>query len=132
MTMDCYCDYEPADFYTSKVRTARKRHKCSECAGHILPGERYEIVHAKWEGEIDTFKTCGQCVDIRTWTQNNIPCLCWAHSNLIADCIEAVEAARDRAPKETIGLRFGLLRRIAKRDKFNRARCGQAKNAEAI
>jgi hypothetical protein len=119
---DCVCDYDAPQFYAAAIRKARKPHRCDECGGCILPGEPYEYVSAKWEDLISVFKTCQHCVDIRTWTKNNVPCLCWAHGNLIEDCREAVTEAAFRAPLETVGLRFGLLRRIALRDRHNRGR----------
>jgi hypothetical protein len=122
MSYDCYCDYDPAEFYFARIRTARKQHKCEECAEPILPGDKYEAVIGKWDGFISTFKTCERCVDIRTWTKNNVPCLCWAHGNTIEDCWEAVQEAGWRAGDEAKGLRFGFLRRLVARDKFNAAR----------
>jgi hypothetical protein len=118
VSYDCYCDYDPPDFYHREIRKARKPHKCDECAGIILPGDQYEHVRGKWEDCISTFETCGHCVDIRTWVKNNVPCLCWAHGNTIEDCKEAIEEAIYRTSEETRGLRFGFLRRLVQRDKF--------------
>ncbi len=122
MSYDCYCDYEPAEFYHKEIRKARKPHKCCECAGPIRVGELYEHVRGKWEGSIGTYDTCERCVDIWQWTQNNVPCLCWSHGNRIEDCREAIEDATWRASEETAGLRFGFLRRIVVRDKHNAKR----------
>ena len=122
MSYDCSCDYDPADCYFREIRKARVSHKCEECGGKILVGEKYEHVFGVWEGSASTFKTCERCVDIRQWTKNNVPCLCWAHGNTMEDCQEAVNEAHWRAPKETIGLRFGFLRRVVQRDKVNAAR----------
>lgn len=122
MSYDCYCDYDAPSVYRCEIRKARKQHSCEECGGAILPGDRYEYVAGLWEGYFNYYKTCQHCVDIRTWTKNNVPCLCWAHGNTIEDCKEAIEDARDRAPDETIGLRFGFLRRIVARDRFYRER----------
>jgi hypothetical protein len=122
VSYDCYCDYDPADFYVKCIRTARKQHRCEECSGLILPGDKYEYVSGKWEGCLSTFKTCEQCVDLRTWTKNNVPCLCWAHGNMVNDCEEAVQSAWERAPTETVGLRFGFIRRRTERDKFHASR----------
>jgi hypothetical protein len=116
---NCFCDYDPPAFYHCELRRARKPHKCYECAADIVPGETYEHVRAKWDG-VETCNTCQGCVDIRTWTRNNVPCLCWAHGNLIDDCKYAVEEAIRRAPEETAGLWFGLLRRIVERDRKNK------------
>jgi hypothetical protein len=120
--MDCYCDYETAQAYHSKIRRARKPHKCCECGGAILPSEAYEYHSGIFDGDPFYGHTCERCVDIRTWTTNNVPCLCWAHGNLRADCEEAIVQARERAPDETRGLWFGLLRRIVQRDRINATR----------
>jgi hypothetical protein len=121
MSYDCFCDYDAPTFYSNVRRKARKVHKCEECRGPILPGEQYECVTGKWD-YVDTFRTCDRCVDLRTWTKNNVPCLCWAHGNMHDDCREAVREAHYRAPNETQGLQFGFLRRLALIDKFNRTR----------
>jgi RNase P subunit RPR2 len=113
----CTCDYDAPEFYHRKIPRARKQHTCEECGSPIPPGDNYEHVRGKWDGTIGSFKTCQACVDIRQWVKNNVPCLCWGHGNLIEDCKEAVAAAAFRAPTETVGLRFGLLRRIVARDK---------------
>lgn len=122
MSYDCSCDYDPPSFYGRYIRTAKKPHKCEECNGAILPGEKYEYVSGLWDGYFSDFKTCERCVDLRTWVKNNVPCLCWAHGNTIEDCRQAVEEATYRAPEETAGLRFGFLRRKVKIDKFNETR----------
>jgi hypothetical protein len=125
MSMDCYCDYEPADVYQATVRKARKEHSCDECGGKIISGDKYENVFGVWEGTSSTWKTCQHCRDIRTWVQNNVPCLCWAHGNTMQDCRDAVDEAAIRAPEETKGLRFGFLRRVTSREKFYAARRAQ-------
>lgn len=121
MSYDCYCDYDAPAFYNTEIRKARKPHRCEECNGQILPGEHYEHVVGKWEW-VDTFKTCCRCVDLRTWTKNNVPCLCWAHGNMHEDCLSAVQEASWRAKDETAGLRFGFMRRLVSINKFNAAR----------
>lgn len=119
--IDCYCDYEPAEVWSSRNPVARKEHCCDECSVTIKPGEQYEYVFGVWDGWAYTYKTCERCFNIRQWVRNNVPCLCWAHTNMIEDCKEAVEEAHFRAPEETQGLRFGLLRRIVERNKYNAA-----------
>jgi hypothetical protein len=119
---DCVCDYDPPEFYHREIRRARKEHKCCECGGRMLPGEQYEHVRGKWDGFVDTYDTCARCCDLWMWTKNNVPCLCWAHHNRIEDCWEAICEATLRARDETQGLRFGFLRRLVLRDKFNRER----------
>ena len=48
MGYDCVCDYDPQIFCWSKVRKARKPHRCYECGGPIRSGERYEYAAGKW------------------------------------------------------------------------------------
>jgi hypothetical protein len=120
--MDCYCDYDPPEFYNVETRRARKQYCCVECNGPIVPNENYERVTGKWDGYISTFTTCERCHNLRVWAQNNLPCLCVMHGNMDDEIRIAVDDAVFRAPEETIGLRFGLLRRIHSRDLHNRQR----------
>lgn len=119
---ECYCDYDPPAFYKEEIRRARKPHKCDECGGTISVGEQYEHVWGKWEGYVAHIDTCERCRDIYQWTRNNVPCVCKVHGNLIEECEDAIDAATFRVSEETVGLRFGFLRRKVLRDKFN-ARC---------
>lgn len=43
-----------------------KPHKCVECGGTILPGERYQKVCGKYEGSFYAEKSCACCAEIRT------------------------------------------------------------------
>lgn len=69
MSDPCGCiyvsDYDPPELYDPRIRVARKGHWCGECHSPILPGESYEYVFGKWEGRIDTCKTCLTCLSIR-------------------------------------------------------------------
>lgn len=112
MSYDCYCDYDTPEVYSRFVRQARKEHRCTECGSRVSVGEKYEYVFAVQDGDPFTARTCSACVDLRQWTRNNVPCLCWAHGNTIEDCTAAIDDARRRAPEETRGLRFGFLRRL--------------------
>jgi len=113
MSIDCFCDFDPPDFYCAEIRTARKQHRCDECPSQIMPGEKYEHVTGKWpdSGGVSTFKTCERCRDLRTWVKNNVPCFCWCHGNMIEDAQETIDDAAWRGKEETVGLRFGFLRR---------------------
>ena len=124
---DCWCDYEPARFYCATVRRARKSHTCEECGATIAPGDYYEHVAGMWDF-ISVFKTCQSCRDLRMWTQNNVPCLCWQHGNANEDCLTAIKDACERAPEETIGLRFGFLRRKLMLDRRVRRQREEVKN----
>lgn len=66
MNCDCSIDVDCyPEFSTTKVVTARKLHKCCECDEQIKPGEKYELVQGKWEGQMDKFNTCIPCSNIR-------------------------------------------------------------------
>lgn len=60
----CGCD-NPPEFYERSIVAARKEHHCCECGTVIVKGERYERVSGKWEGDMETFKTCMPCVELR-------------------------------------------------------------------
>lgn len=63
----CVCeDYDyDTEFYCARVVTARKEHKCCECSDVIVPGEKYEYVSGKSDGDLFTAKTCLVCSKIR-------------------------------------------------------------------
>jgi hypothetical protein len=103
----CFCDYEAPEFYHKETRKARNAHRCSECCRVIEPGESYEHVHGKWDGEVGTFKTCPRCLALKEWVKAHVPCFCWAHGNIVDDAIETARHYAHHAP----GLMFGAYRR---------------------
>jgi hypothetical protein len=67
---DCSCIYmveidNPASFVSSRLVRARKNHFCCECAHVITPGERYERTFGVWDGEVEIYKTCLVCKELR-------------------------------------------------------------------
>ena len=46
--------------------TARKDHKCCECLGTILAGEKYHKHHGIWDGSAATYKVCEDCESLRS------------------------------------------------------------------
>lgn len=107
MSEECFCAYDAPDFYAKRLVRASKQHNCSECFHKIQPGERYEYAVGKWDGAFDRFKTCSRCLDMREYVKAHVPCLCWAHGNIIDDCYDAVDDYAHEAP----GLKFGYWRR---------------------
>ena len=107
----CYCDYDPPEFYRARTVTARKPRVCGECGRHITPGDRYEYVSAKWDGYFGTAITCEACHDLRQWVQNNVPCFCWGHGNMLEEAEAAITDATYRGGEEVRGLLFGYLRK---------------------
>jgi len=67
MSISCDCDYdgEYPDFYTETKPVARKEHKCCECHGSIRKGDQYKKITGKWDGRIETYRTCPDCQVIR-------------------------------------------------------------------
>lgn len=120
--MDCYCDYEPWLFYAARRPKARKVHKCTECRRLIQPGARYERVIGVWERgcKPDTFVTCGNCVALREYVEAHVPCLCWAHGNMVEDCMETVREFAHEAD----GLLFGAWRRWRSKKYMSLDGCG--------
>lgn len=55
----------PAELCGVLIVKARKPAVCCECRETIEPGERYEMVSGKWDGEWSSFKTCLPCKEIR-------------------------------------------------------------------
>ena len=104
---ECYCDWDAPTFYHRENRTARKQHKCDECGVSIVPGECYEHVRGKWDGDVGVFKTCPRCLALREWVVAHVPCSCWAHGNMREDVLSEAEHYGMQAP----GLWFGALRR---------------------
>lgn len=105
--MSCYCDYDPPEFYVRKTQGAIKKHTCSECGCSIEKGEQYENVRGKWEGQIDTVKTCLDCVHIRT-VFSEMKCFCWSHGGLLDDVCNQLSEAEFKP-----GERFFYLRILA-------------------
>lgn len=90
--MECACEIHiehdgGPEYSNIKFPKARKTHQCGECYRDILPGEKYEKITAKWDGDFSTHKTCLDCRSIRdqfftSWMYGQI----WEHlDNFIAD-----------------------------------------------
>ena len=54
-----------SDFCKFTFRTAKKAHICCECSGAILPGEWYQHCVSVADGSAASFKTCGDCAELR-------------------------------------------------------------------
>lgn len=60
-------DYDcAAEFSDTSYAKARKVYRCCECHRDIAKGQEYERQVGKWEGDFYTYKTCMDCVNIRT------------------------------------------------------------------
>lgn len=59
-------DGDPPEMYVDKMVRARKPHKCYECNRRIQPGEEYNRVVGKWDGEFGQYTFCSECHEIQT------------------------------------------------------------------
>lgn len=66
------CDCNVAQAFAESWRSARKRHRCCECAGWIEPKERYEYASGIWDNQAYSYKTCKQCVQVRDWVGSHL------------------------------------------------------------
>lgn len=82
----CSCDWDPAEFYRTIFRVARKAHNCYECGREICPGERYRYTSAKWDGNVSDAKTCIGCSAGIEWLADE--CGCWQHGNVAQELID--------------------------------------------
>lgn len=114
MSLDCHCDYESPDVYSSRNVRARKEYRCYECDAPIAIGELHEYAFGVSCGYTYQPRTCLRCVEIRRFVTVNIPCFCWGHGNLIDDCRSIIEEAYHQAPDEVRGLAFGFGRLLVK------------------
>ena len=110
-------DYERPQFYLSRNIKARKEHKCNECHCQINKGDIYENVSGKWDGQIETFKTCRLCIALKNYTLDNIRCTCWNHGTLIQDCIESIREHKIDSP----GILFGVYRILVNINKIKKS-----------
>ncbi len=112
MTIDCYCDYDTPTLYKAVVHRTRRDRQCDECGRLIIKGAPYERADGLHDGSWFSCVACEPCLELRQWVQNNVPCFCWEHGNMLENARDAVEAARHRAFEETAGLEFGFGRRL--------------------
>lgn len=66
---DCACVYspyegDPPEFESTTQQKARKVHICCECGRKIMPGEKYERTSGMWDGAMQTFRICADCLSV--------------------------------------------------------------------
>lgn len=120
--MSCACDYETPSVCSSQMRRARKPHRCDECRRTIEPGELYQRTWGVWDGEPDSFKACGICIQFRDYVLAHVPCFCWAYGNVIVDGLETLAWNAQHCP----GLFFGGARLVVQ---ARRMRAAQSRGA---
>ena len=69
--MECACIDVDVDLdctveiLSDKTVTAKKEHECCECKRAIKPGETYKNECLKFEGKLERWKTCLDCLSVR-------------------------------------------------------------------
>lgn len=71
----CYCDYEQPTFFRESQPRAKVRHRCGECSRVIQPGERYNKITGKWDGEFRSYARCAHCEAVAA-ALRVLPCFC--------------------------------------------------------
>ena len=95
----CECDYDgdAPEFCNVAFVRARKEHRCYECSGKIAPGEKYRRVVGKWNGDLETYRECGLCNELRQWAEISVPCFCANTFGTLHERVRAMVA--DVSPK---------------------------------
>lgn len=91
--MCMYDGGEPAKFYNTKERVARKPHACSECGREISSGEPYRYVSAMWDGDWrpHSIYTCAHCAVSQDWLLRE--CDGFLHEAVLEDLREHIIGA---------------------------------------
>lgn len=102
------CDCDGPQAFCSRMRVARKDHKCCECYGVIAKGQQYEYASGVWDDGPNDFKTCAECADARKSYVAELtrydcqPCFGelydeWSESEIPPHAAINLDAARQRA-----------------------------------
>jgi hypothetical protein len=76
----CECgDYDPPEFLRERRVKANKPHECCECLQTIEKGETYQNASGKWDGRLETFRTCLGCLDLA----KRLGVTCWCFGMLM-------------------------------------------------
>jgi len=67
--MNCDCsidtsDFDAPSFFSRRIVKAAKVHHCCECDADIVVGERHQYTVGKWDGAVDSSRTCLPCMRI--------------------------------------------------------------------
>lgn len=109
--MDCSCiyvgDYDDTETIHEKRLKAKKSHTCDECCNGIVPGTTYERYVGKFNGKVETHRTCSTCLDLRItffcagWIWGGLYEALWEHisemdGQISSECLLSLTpAARD-------------------------------------
>jgi hypothetical protein len=76
------CEVYPA-FYSWSEPLARKEHRCCECGGRIVVGERYFKGVGKWEGDINVHCQHLLCMEACMFIRDKIQGDCISFGSLM-------------------------------------------------
>lgn len=76
-------DADPADFLSERWQRSRAPYECVECRRTIAAGERYRYCVLKYEGQIETYRTCAHCVAAEEWLR--VHCHGWLFGEIDED-----------------------------------------------
>ena len=126
-----FCDCgDAAEVFRSAVRTAAKPHTCCECRRTIEPGEAYETAFGIWEGWPLTFKTCGDCLDLRqAYTEAGY---CFTYEQLWTDHLERLTEERVAEDSPAMLRARRMVAEIKARDAARLAEIRAAQAAEGV
>jgi hypothetical protein len=86
------------EFSTTTFPRARASWTCLECGRTIRPGERYEKIRGKFEGEFVTYRTCIGCQRLR----DDLRCCGGALDEVVRECFGV--GIRDAKPASPVDL----------------------------
>ena len=96
-------------FHRATEPVARKEYHCDECGRAIKPGDKYEYVVGKWEGEMSVHRTCASCLEIR----NAMFCEGYIYRQLWQDLAEHIACVDGNIGSECfVGMTSGSRDRI--------------------
>jgi len=75
----------PAFFEETNPR-ARRDYSCCECGERIVTGEIHNRAAGKWDGEVQSYRTCACCAEIR----RVLCCEGWTYTTLWTDAAESI------------------------------------------
>ncbi len=113
----CYCDSWSSPYFAD-WRVVRKPHKCCECRGKIIAGERAYYTRGKCEGDWWDGYTCAKCQDLLDYVRAHVPCFCYTHGDAWGQCSHGniresnLGMAAEYANKTLPGFAFSVGRRL--------------------
>jgi hypothetical protein len=86
------------EFRHKTTPTARASHTCTECGREIRAGEKYEKVVGAVDGDLETFKTCRDCLSVR----ESFFCGAWVLCCIWSDLEDHIQELRGEIPSSCL------------------------------